>query len=166
MRAGIALGSNLGDRLMNLSAARREIAKLPDTEPPILASAAYETEPVDCEPDAPAFLNAVVEVGYRGEAADLLTELRAIETKLGRPAEHARNVSRVVDLDLLYFGMLRATEPRLQLPHPRMHKRRFVLEPLAEIRADLVLPGQTATVAELLRTLTTTAPLVRFASEW
>ncbi len=166
MRAGIALGSNLGDRVMNLSAARLQIAKLPDTKPPVLASAAYETEPIGCEPGAPKFLNAVMEIGYAGTAADLLKELRSIEIRLGRPAAHARNISRVVDLDLLYFGDQKAAEPALQLPHPRMHERRFVLEPLAEIRPELVLPGQTATVLQLLHALSDREPLVRFASEW
>ena len=166
MRAGIALGSNLGDRLMNLSAARQQIAELPDAQPPILASAAYATEPVGCEPGAPKFLNAVIEIGFRGTPIELLTELRAIEAKLGRPAAHERNVSRLVDLDLLYFGDVQSSSPDLQVPHPRMQERRFVLEPLAEIRPDLVLVGQTRTVAEMLTSLRQTEPLVRFASEW
>jgi 2-amino-4-hydroxy-6-hydroxymethyldihydropteridine diphosphokinase len=166
MRAGIALGSNLGDRLMNLSAARHQIAELPDAESPMLASAAYETEPVNCEPGAPTFLNAVIEIGYRGAPAELLAQLRGIETKLGRPAAHRRNVSRLVDLDLLYFGDLQSSSPDLQVPHPRIAARRFVLEPLAEIRPDLVLVGQTRTVAELLDSLPDREPLVRSASEW
>ena len=166
MRAGVALGSNLGDRLGNLSAARRQISALAPVQPPILASATYETEPVACEPGAPKFLNAVMEIGYAGEPEELLRELRAIESSLGRLAAHARNVSRTVDLDLLYFGEVQVNGAELELPHPRVHERRFVLEPLAEIRPDLILPAQAAPVAELLRQLPETVPLVRFASEW
>ena len=144
MRAGVALGSNLGDRLGNLNSARRQISSLANVRPPIFASAAYETEPVACEPGAPKFLNAVMEIGYAGEPEELLRQLRAIESSLGRPPAHARNVSRTVDLDLLYFGEVQVAGADLELPHPRMHERRFVLEPLAEIRPDLMLPAQSA----------------------
>jgi 2-amino-4-hydroxy-6-hydroxymethyldihydropteridine diphosphokinase len=166
MRAGIALGSNLGDRLGNLSMARRQISALPQVQPPVLASAAYETEPVACEPGAPKFLNAVMEIEYAGEPEELLRELRGIESALGRTAAAARNVSRTADLDLLYFGDVQVSGAELELPHPRMHGRRFVLEPLAEIRPELILPAQSVTVAELLHQIPDTEPLVRFASEW
>ena len=165
-RAGIALGSNLGDRLATLSSARREIAHLRAIEQPVLASAVYETEPVGCEPGAPPFLNAVIEIGYAGDAHELLRELRRIEATLGRPAAHARNTSRTVDLDLLYFGDMTLADNELQLPHPRMHTRRFVLEPLSDISSELILPLHSKTVAELLADLPATPPLVRVASEW
>lgn len=166
MRAGIALGSNLGDRLGHLRAARERIAKVDRIEPPILASSVYETDAVGCEPGAPKFLNAVVEVGYDGDALTLLRKLRQIEADLGRSPAHARNTSRTIDLDLLYLGDTRISTAELQLPHPRMHERRFVLEPLADIRPDHVLPGQTEIVRRLLQQLGATEPLVRFASEW
>ena len=166
MRAGIALGSNLGDRLANLKAARAQLASLPQIEGPLLGSAVYETEPVGCEPGAPKFLNAVIEVGFRGEARALLSELRGIEMALGRSAEHSRNTSRTLDLDLLYFGATQIAEPGLQLPHPRMHQRRFVLAPLNDIRPDLILPSQSETVATLLSRLPAMPSLVRFATEW
>ena len=166
MRAGIALGSNLGDRLETLRGARAAIERLPKVEGPMRASSIYETEPVDCEPGAPTFLNAVIEIGYTGAPEELLQELRGIEAALGRPAAHARNTSRTVDLDLLYFGEKTIARLDLVLPHPRMHERRFVLEPLCEIRPDLVLPQQTESVAELLQKLPATPPLVRMASGW
>lgn len=165
-RAGIALGSNLGDRLATLSNARREIARLAGVEQPVLASAVYETEPVECEPGAPPFLNAVMEVGFAKDAHELLAQLRRIEATLGRPAAHARNTSRTVDLDLLYFGDALLADDELQLPHPRMTERRFVLEPLREIRPGLILVSYCETVAELLAKLPATPPLVRVASEW
>jgi 2-amino-4-hydroxy-6-hydroxymethyldihydropteridine diphosphokinase len=166
MRAGIALGSNLGDRLRTLRRARAEIERLPNIKRPILASSIYETAPVDCEPGASSFLNAVVEVGYAGDPGDLLKWLREIEAALGRPPAHAKNTSRTLDLDVLYFGAVSIATAELQLPHPRMHERRFVLAPLNEIRPDLVIPGQTETVASLLAQLPPTPPLLRDPSEW
>ena len=166
MRAGIAVGSNLGNRLANLKSARERVQSLQKIEPPLLASAIYETEPVDCEPGAAKFLNAVIEVGFAGIASELLGRLRDIEKELGRPSAHPRNTSRTIDLDLLYFGALAIDTPELQLPHPRMHERRFVLEPLAEIRPELFLPTQREPVAALLRRLGGTSGLVRIATEW
>ncbi len=166
VRAGIALGSNLGDRLAHLSAARAQLCSLPGVVPPVLASAIYETEPVDCAADAPPFFNAVIEIGYGNKARALWSDLRRIEASLGRPADHAKNASRTIDLDLLYFGDLVLREVDLQLPHPRMTQRRFVLEPLREIRPDLILPGETDSVAELLNKLPATTPLRRVTDEW
>ena len=166
MRAGIALGSNLGDRRATLRDARARVENLPGVEPPLLASSLYETEPVDCEPGAQSFLNAVIEIGYDGAAEELLRELRQIEHALGRSAGHARNTSRTLDLDLLYFGDTTIAREDLELPHPRLHQRAFVLEPLAEIRPDLILPNQSKTVASLLEQLPDRSPLLRVASEW
>jgi len=166
MRAGVALGSNLGERLANLRNARKDIVALRGVLPPLSASAIYETEPVGCERDAAKFLNAAIEFGYAGEAQDLMIALAAIERFLGRSASHARNVSRTIDLDLLYFGELEIETVELQLPHPRLTEREFVLRPLADIRPDLVLPKQTESVGELLLRLPTAGAVVRVAAEW
>ena len=93
-------------RLANVRKAREQIAALSDVRPPIVSSAVYETEAVGCEEDAPKFLNAAIEFEYAGDSRDLLRELAEIERLLGRPASHARNASRTIDLDLLYFGQL------------------------------------------------------------
>lgn len=166
MRAGIALGANLADRLLSLTTARNRIFVLPEVAPPLFSSALYETDPVDCEAGAETFLNAVVEIGYAGSAHQLLEELRKIEAALGRPARHERNRSRTLDLDLLYHGDRRLDEPELQLPHPRLHLRGFVLKPLAEIRPDLILAGQTQTTRELAENLPATPSVVRSARQW
>lgn len=150
MKAGIGLGSNLDDRIGNLRRARDEVERLGND---ILCSRVYETEPVDCEPGAPKFLNAVLEIDYTSAPESLLAELRTIEHKLGRPGGHAKNISRTIDLDLLYFGSLQMNAPALKLPHPRLPLRRFVLEPLCDLHADLILPGQTKTVAQLLENM-------------
>jgi 2-amino-4-hydroxy-6-hydroxymethyldihydropteridine diphosphokinase len=166
MRTAVALGSNLGDRLENLRAARRQIPNLTDALPPVLSSPIYETDPVDCEPGAPKFLNAVVEFGYNGDPLWLLKKLESIEESLGRPREHARNISRKIDIDLLYVGDTRINDQELELPHPRMHLRKFVLQPLADIRPELILPGQTKTVRELLAQLNDTCNVVRVRNDW
>ena len=88
------------------------------------------------------FLNAVVEFEYEGDPASLLEQLNRIEEALGRARDHPKNVSRTIDIDLLYCGDRKIEDGRLRLPHPRMHLRKFVLQPLADIRPDLVLPGR------------------------
>lgn len=166
MRAGVALGSNLGDRLANLRAARKGVVDLTGVRPPILLSSIYETDPVACEPGAGKFLNAVIEFDFIGNALELLAKLRLIESALGREREHARNESRPLDLDFLYFGDARIDNQELQLPHPRMHLRKFVLAPLVDIRPDLILPNQTKTVRELLASLGESDRVSRLTNDW
>src|SRR5207244_9918268 len=132
MRTAVALGSNLVDRRSNLRAARKAILQLPGVTPPIFASAIYETEPIDCEPGAGKFLNAVLEIDYDGDPSALLEQLVRVEESLGRKRDHARNVSRKIDIDLLYADDLSVENERLQLPHPRLHQRKFVLQPFAD----------------------------------
>jgi 2-amino-4-hydroxy-6-hydroxymethyldihydropteridine diphosphokinase len=150
MRAGLGLGSNMGDRLAALRAARAAIGTLPGVRPPVLSAPIFETDPVDCEPGTPAFLNTVIEVEYDGHPVTLLDALRAIEVGLGRPSKHPRNGSRPIDLDILYVGNLTLRNEEVAIPHPRLHLRRFVLAPLAAIRPELVLPGQMNSVTEWL----------------
>jgi 2-amino-4-hydroxy-6-hydroxymethyldihydropteridine diphosphokinase len=166
MRTGVALGSNISDRLENLRAARKAIFDLATVKPPILSSAIYETAPVGCEPGAGKFLNAVVEFDYDRDPACLLEQLIQIEEALGRKRDHPQNVSRPIDIDLLYCGDQRINDARLQLPHPRLHLRTFVLQPLADIRADLVLPGEKKTVSALLADLKDAGAVVRVAESW
>jgi 2-amino-4-hydroxy-6-hydroxymethyldihydropteridine diphosphokinase len=166
MRAGVAIGSNLGERVANLRNARKDIAALNGALPPMRSSAIYETEPIGCEKGAAKFLNAAIEFGYSGEPDALLRELVAIEKILGRPASHARNISRTIDLDLLYFGERVIETGDLHLPHPRIVEREFVLRPLADIRPDLVLPEQDEPISALLVRLGQTAGVVRLDLEW
>jgi 2-amino-4-hydroxy-6-hydroxymethyldihydropteridine diphosphokinase len=166
MRTAVALGSNVGNRLENLHAARKAIFDLATIKPPILSSAVYETEPVGCEPGAGKFLNAVVEFEYGGDPACLLEQLIQIEEALGRKPDHPKNVSRTIDIDLLYCGERRINDERLQLPHPRLHLRNFVLRPLADIRPDLILPSQKRGIRELLTEVEQSGEVIRFAEEW
>ena len=166
MRAAIALGSNLGDRLANLQNARDRIRALDGATGLIVQSAVYETSPVDCEPGAQNFYNAVVEVGFEKSAEALFEALQKIERDLGREGNHERNVSRTIDLDLLYCGSERRADATLQLPHPRMTERKFVLQPLCDIAPDLRLPGQAKNVGELLAQLPDPAKMTRLTDTW
>jgi 2-amino-4-hydroxy-6-hydroxymethyldihydropteridine diphosphokinase len=166
MRTGVALGSNLGDRLESLRAARKAILGLSNVKPPILSSAIYETDPVGCEPGANKFLNAVIEFDYDRDPPSLIEELIRIEKALGRKRDHPKNVSRTIDIDMLYCGDRKIHDERLQLPHPRMHLRKFVLQPLADIQPDLILPGQTQTVDELAAKAENSGEVVPFMDEW
>jgi 2-amino-4-hydroxy-6-hydroxymethyldihydropteridine diphosphokinase len=166
MRAGIALGSNVGDRLDALVCAREAVLQIEGVSGPCLASSLYETEPVGTEADAGRFLNAVIEIGYQGLPASLLEALQEIEASMGRPSKRPRNAPRVIDLDILYAGNLTLSTTSIVIPHPRLHLRRFVLEPLAEIRPTLRLPGQQHTIGELLQSLADPAAVQRFAQQW
>jgi len=166
MRTAVALGSNLGDRLENLREARRQIVELASVRPPVVSAGIYETEPVDCEPGASKFLNTVIEFDFEGNPVQLLEQLVRIEQSLGRKRDHPKNVSRRIDIDLLYCGDRQIDNEQLQLPHPRMHLRKFVIQPLADFHPDLVLPGRTRTVRELLAELKEPGEVVRVANNW
>jgi 2-amino-4-hydroxy-6-hydroxymethyldihydropteridine diphosphokinase len=166
MRTAVALGSNIGDRLENLREARRQIIELASVRPPVVSAGIYETEPVDCEPGASKFLNTVIEFDFEDDPVQLLEQLVRIEQSLGRKRDHPKNVSRRIDIDLLYCGDRQIDNEQLQLPHPRMHLRKFVIQPLADFHPDLVLPGRTRTVRELLAELKEPGEVVRVANNW
>lgn len=149
--AYVALGSNLGSPRENVLRAMDRLQGLSDR--PIIRSALYETEPVDCPPGSPRFVNAVVGLIPRpGETPEtLLTKLQTLEREFGRQPKRAHNEARPLDLDLIAFGNETRNTPELILPHPRAHVRRFVIEPLADIAPELVLPGQAAPVTALLK---------------
>src|SRR6476661_8594883 len=159
-RAAIAIGSNLGDRLGNLQMARDRIRTLDGVTLPTVQS------PVYCEAGAQKFYNAVIEIGFEKSADELFEALQEIERAMGREPNHRRNVSRTIDLDLLYFGSEERAEAPLQLPHPRMTGRKFVLQPLCDIAPDLRLPGQTKNVGELLAELPEQGKIKRLMDTW
>lgn len=149
MRAGIALGSNLGDRLGNLQEARRHLLALHDGAGPFLCSKIYETAPVDCPPGSLPFLNAAIELSTQTPPLDLLANLQRIEIESGRSAEHAFHGPRTLDLDFLYYGSVQLSHTLLTLPHERISSRLFVLKPLADICPELILPTASLTIREL-----------------
>ena len=153
MFAFVALGSNLGDSAQVLRDAMARLQAFSDL--PLSRSSCWQTAPVDCPPGAPPFLNAVVGLVPRASETpeSLLEKLRALEREFGRQPKIILNEPRPLDLDLIAFGDAIRDTQTLALPHPRAHLRRFVLAPLNEIAPDLILPGQTQSVASLLAQL-------------
>jgi 2-amino-4-hydroxy-6-hydroxymethyldihydropteridine diphosphokinase len=148
--AFVALGSNLGDSRRVLEAAFQRLQEFSAT--PIRRSSLWRSSPVDCPPGSPDFLNAVAAlVPLAGETPEsLLGKLQALEVEFGRQPKVVTNEPRPLDLDLIAFGSELRNSPHLTLPHPRAHRRAFVLQPLAEIAPDLKLPGVARTVSVLL----------------
>jgi len=155
VRVGIALGSNLGNRSIELDAGISFLRELVEGGE-VRESPRIETIPVDCPPGSPAFLNSVAEIEVDTvflPPLNLLGYLQEIEIERGRSPLRDVNAPRPLDLDIIYYGIERIDQMGLIIPHPRAHLRRFVLEPLSHLRPDLVLPGQTKTVKELLTEL-------------
>lgn len=159
--AFVALGSNLGDSRQIIPDAMVRLQKL--SGQPILKSSLWQTSPVNCPPGSPNFVNAVVGlVPCAGETPEsLLKKLRELEKEFGRAPKMVLNESRSLDLDLIAFGSETRNSPELTLPHPRAHERLFVLQPLNEIAPDLILPGQSKTVSQLLAKLPAGETVVR-----
>jgi 2-amino-4-hydroxy-6-hydroxymethyldihydropteridine diphosphokinase len=161
--AFIALGSNLGDSAAILRQAMEGLQSLSDH--PIRRSSLWRSAPVDCPPDAPDFVNAVVGLIPRsGETPEsLLAQLQRLEAQHGRARGPVRNAPRPLDRDLIAFGPVIRKSPELTLPHPRAHQRRFVLAPLAEIAPELRLPGFSRPVSGLLGELPDEPVVTRLA---
>ena len=137
-RCYLGLGSNLGDRLATLQAALDGLAANPGIQVDA-SSRVYETAPVG-GPEQPDYLNAVVRIHTTLTARELLARCQRVESDLGRVRD-VRWGARTIDVDILTFGDWTIDEPDLQIPHPRMHERAFVLLPLLELDADPPLPG-------------------------
>lgn len=166
-RVGIALGSNLGRRLAHLQLARDMLRKLVPDDTVYLQAPIYQSEPVDCPPDSPDFYNTVIEIDFIGSPYELLEHTQGIEFHFGRGIVHQTNAPRIIDLDILYFGNEVIKETILNIPHQEMTSRRFVLQPLSDIRPELILPGDKATITEHLYHLDSDEPQLSLVqSDW
>ena len=145
--AYVSLGTNLGDRAEHLRSALRALARLPHSELAAV-SPVYETAPVGPPPQGP-YLNAVVRLRTALAPRALLDALLAIEAERGRVRSERRWEARTLDLDLLLHGARLLREPGLEVPHPRLAERAFVLEPLRHLAPDLVHPVLGESIAAL-----------------
>lgn len=143
--AYLSLGSNLGDRAANLRAA---MAQLGVAGRLLAVSSFYETQPVDV-PDQPWFLNCVAAIETEKTPRELLQIALRVEAEMGRLRMRDKG-ARNIDIDVVLFGGRVVNDPGLKIPHPAMHKRRFVLEPLVEIAPEARHPGLGKTARELL----------------
>lgn len=144
----IGVGSNEGDRLARISTAVQELDRTPGVRL-VQVAPLLETEPVGGPPQG-SYLNTVLELDTRLTPHELLAALQGIERRLGRTPSTVRWAPRPIDLDLLLYDDLVLEEPGLRVPHPRMHERRFVLQPLCQLAPDLVHPVLRQPVAALL----------------
>ena len=156
MTAYLSLGSNLGDRVANLRAC---ITRLVSAGRVTNVSSLYETEPMELR-EQPWFVNCVVELETQLGPQELLAAIQKVEAELGRTREIPKG-PRTIDIDILLIDSVVIEEPDLQVPHPTMHKRRFVLEPLAEIAPELWHPVLKKAARELLQDLGSENQVVR-----
>jgi 2-amino-4-hydroxy-6-hydroxymethyldihydropteridine diphosphokinase len=146
VRAFVGVGANLGDAVATVLAALHSLGRLPDTQD-VACSSLYRSAPVEAV--GPDFINAVAELHTGLPALALLRELQSIEHDFGR-VRSVRNAPRTLDLDLLLHGEQMMRSDTLTLPHPRLHLRAFVLQPLADLAPDLRHPVLRRTIKELL----------------
>lgn len=167
MEVGLSLGANLGDRQANLAEARDRIAAYPGIDM-VAQSPIYETEPVDVpdEHRQRLFLNAVLIMETSMAVPRLLKVLQGIERQIGRAPHPVPNSPRPIDIDIVYAGGLNIRESHVRIPHPRWAERRFVVQPLCDLRPNLRLPGQAATVAEILARLQNHGQANLFTTNW
>ena len=155
----LSLGANLGDRRATMRRAIEWLIGQPaiSLDPTRDIARLYESAPVGCDTDQPAYLNTVVRVRTTRAPHRLLQLTQELERTLGR-VRVAKNEARVIDVDMLLYDQTVLQSPELVLPHPAMTRRRFVLEPLCDLAPDLSLPGTKITVALAMQSVCRTYP--------
>jgi len=167
MEVGFSLGSNVGGRLRLLSQAKT-LLLMNSAVRFVDQSSAYETEPVDVKEEYRAlkFLNAVLILESPYTAEEWLPKIKKIEDTLHRLRTEDRNAPRTIDVDVLFSGDEIVDNDLLQIPHPRWSERRFVVEPLAEVRPELVLPGSKDSVRKILARMPSSDDVRLFSDRW
>ena len=167
METGFCLGSNMGGRLRLLSQAKTLILLEPQVKF-VDQSPVYETEPVGVKPEYKAmkFLNAALIVQSPYTAEEWLEKIKRIENILRRVRTEDRNAPRPIDIDIVFCGDETVDSDLLKVPHARWAERRFVVQPLADIRPELVLPGTTEPVRKVLAEMTGNDDVRLFSERW
>ena len=167
MEVGLSLGSNMGDRLAHFKHAKAVILSSPGIMP-AAQSPVYETEPVDVPPEFQAlnFLNAILIVKTLIPLSQLMRTFQFLEQEIGRVPNTVINAPRPMDIDIIYADGLQVREQHITIPHPHWQERRFVVQPLCDVRPDLKIPGQTGTVADVLAGLSDPHKVILFAKKW
>ncbi|MGA0334500.1 MAG: 2-amino-4-hydroxy-6-hydroxymethyldihydropteridine diphosphokinase [Kiritimatiellia bacterium] len=168
VQVGLSLGSNLGDKIENLRRAARLVLEQADARL-VGKSSLYETEPVDVKAEYQhlKFLNSVLILETGLDAQHWLRTIGEVEFALGRRRDaDDKNVPREVDVDIIFYGDQLIGSGGLIVPHPRWAERRFVVQPLAELQPERILPGMDRSVAEVLKTLPGEGDLVRLDVAW
>ena len=167
MEVGLSLGSNMWNRLAHLQNAKAIILDCPgivsaDQSP------VYETEPVDVPPEFQAlnFLNAILIVKTLIPLSQLMRTFQFMEQKIGREPDTVINAHRHMDIDIIYADGLQVQEQHIVIPNPHWQERRFVVQPLCDVRPDLLITGQTGTVADVLAGLGDPHKVTVFAKKW
>ena len=169
MDVWVSIGSNLASEIgppqQIVRSALAELKTLSDHD--LAISSLFCSTPVDCPPDSPDFVNAMVKMDVEDYIPPwgFLKNLQAIEKYFGRVRDGSRHAARTLDLDLICWGRLILDHPELQLPHPRAHQRAFVLAPMAEIDSGFRLPGFDKTIGQQLASLSGDVGVKRLALE-
>ena len=163
MEIALSLGSNLGNRTDNIVQARSRISAIKDVQ--ILEnSPLYRTEPVDVTQEFANihFINTITIIETNIDPAELIEDLAKIEQTFGRDKIRKHGTPRAIDIDIIYANQITTSTLKLTIPHPRWHIRRFVVQPLADLRPDLILPNETRTVTEILLSLPNEPKVIRY----
>ncbi len=167
MEIGFSLGSNLYNRKQLLIQAKTLLLSAPRTTF-VAQSSIYETTPVDVKPQYQNmdYLNSIVVVESNLPVENWLSLIGEIETTLGRERSEDRNAPRTIDVDIIYAGEQIIDSGGLEVPHPRWAERRFVVQPLCDVRPEMVLPECSKTVRQILDTLPLDDGLSIFDEQW
>ena len=167
MEYALSLGTNLGDRLAQLKTAKMAISQLNRVRL-CLQSSVYETAPVGVKDQYKdlTYLNAVIIINTNRSPMDILDSIHVIEAEMGRVRTEDRFAPRPIDIDILYAGNTMSDCDDLTLPHPRWAERRFVVQPLVDVKPNLIFPENHKTVSELLAELPIEPRVKLFETEW
>jgi 2-amino-4-hydroxy-6-hydroxymethyldihydropteridine diphosphokinase len=162
---GLSLGSNMGDRLANLNSACEDLNRYEGITV-VSKSRIYETEPVGVEDkyQYALYYNAFVVIKTVLSLSSLLDVTKKLENNYGRDLCSEKNSPRPLDIDIIYVGDLTFNRDKIKVPHERWYERRFVVQPLVDVRPDIIIPGQSETAEQILKKLPE-EPYVRYAEE-